>query len=99
MFDIIKVSHHGSAHSTSTELLANADSGCFFFTGGTRKAPSLQALSRIILMPLPYGLTCRELRYNHENESLVRLSEISDTLKEKLHFLIEKDKNEYELFY
>lgn len=37
-------------------------------------------------MPLPYGLTCRELRYNHENESLVRLSEISDTLKEKLHF-------------
>ena len=48
LFDIIKVSHHGSAHSTSTELLANADSGCFFFTGGTRKAPSLQALSRII---------------------------------------------------
>ena len=99
LFDIIKVSHHGSAHSTTTELLVNDDTGCFFFTGGTRKAPSLQALSRIILMPLPYGLTCRELRYNHENESLVRLSEISDTLKEKLHFLIEKDKNEYELFY
>lgn len=99
LFDAIKVSHHGSAHSTSTELLANADSRYFFFTGGTRKAPSLQALSRIILMPLSCGLACRELRYNHENESLVRLNEISDTIKEKLHFLIEKGKNEYELFY
>lgn len=67
VFDLIKVSHHGSAHSMSQDLINAADSELYFFTGGSKKAPSIQTLGRIITPKLPNGISCREIRYNRTN--------------------------------
>ena len=40
LFDAIKISHHGSAHSTSKELVSVADSERYFVTGGASARPS-----------------------------------------------------------
>ena len=64
LFDLVKVSHHGSAHGTSLELMEKIDSEHFFLTGGSKRAPSLEALSRILLKPLSNGVKHREIMYN-----------------------------------
>ena len=97
-FDIIKVSHHGSAHSTTLDLMNYVDSERFFLTGGTVKAPSLEALSRILLAPLTNGITQREIRYNRENVNIQSLASIDADIKIKYNFTI-SDNNEYELSY
>lgn len=97
-FDLIKVSHHGSAHSTTLDLMNYVDSERFFLTGGTAKAPSLEALSRILLAPLTNGITQREIRYNRENVNILSLASIDDEIKQKYNFTI-NDNNEYELSY
>lgn len=97
VFDLIKVSHHGSSHSTSEELMKVADSGMYFFTGGSNKAPSKQTLGRIITADLPSGLLCREIRYNRPNEVLKALAGFSDEEKDKLNFKIKENDNCYEV--
>lgn len=94
LFDAIKVSHHGSAHSTSKEQMNTADSEHYFITGGARTRPSYQALSRIITAPLSEGISHREIRYNRVNDILECLAK-EGVLKEKFHFTISSD-NEYE---
>lgn len=96
LFDAIKVSHHGSAHSTSKELVNIADSEHYFVTGGASARPSYPALARIITAPLPEGLSHREIRYNRENDILNNLAS-NDSLKEKLHYSIIANANEYEV--
>lgn len=96
LFDAIKVSHHGSAHSTSKELVNIADSEHYFVTGGASIRPSYPALARIITAPLPEGLSHREIRYNRENDILNNLAS-NDSLKEKLHYSIIANANEYEV--
>lgn len=96
LYDLVKVSHHGSAHGTSLELMEKIDSEHFFLTGGSKRAPSLETLARIIMKPLPNGVGIREIMYNQENEILEKLSSIENTIKEKYHFSVEKI-NEYEL--
>ncbi len=99
VFDLIKVSHHGSAHSTAWELMSVADSERFFFTGGAEKRPSLQALGRIITSPLPNGVTYRDIRYNRPNEILNKLVALSDNEKNSLHVRVNYNENNYEVSY
>lgn len=96
VFDAIKVSHHGSAHSTIREQFKVADSELYFVTGGVKVRPSFQALSRIVTAPMSGNINHREIRYNRQNEILQTLNE-AEELKEKFHYSIEANKNEYEL--
>lgn len=98
LFDAIKISHHGSAHSTSKELVSIADSERYFVTGGANARPSYQALSRIIIAPLPEDLSHREIGYNRENDILKSLAS-NESLKDKLHYSITANANEYEVSY
>lgn len=98
LFDAIKISHHGSAHSTSRELVSIADSERYFVTGGANTRPSYQALSRIIIAPLPEDLSHREIRYNRENDILKSLAS-NESLKDKLHYSVTANANEYEVSY
>lgn len=99
LFDVIKVSHHGSTHSTSKELVCVADSEHYFLTGGGASIrPSYQALARIISAPLPQGISKREIRHNRENAVLKNLA-CNESLKEKLHYSIIANDNEYEISY
>lgn len=96
VFDAIKVSHHGSAHSTIKEQFKVSDSELYFVTGGAKVRPSFQALSRIVTAPMSGNINHREIRYNRQNEILHTLDEAKE-LKEKFHYSIEANKNEYEL--
>lgn len=98
VFDIIKVAHHGSAHSVSKEQMNVADSCRYFVTGGSNSRPSYQALSRIITASLPPNISYREIRFNRENAILNDFAN-NETLKEKYHFAIVSDTNEYEISY
>lgn len=97
VFDLIKVSHHGSAHSTSLDLMKVADSELYFFTGGSKKAPSIQTLGRIITTKLPKGISCREIRYNRPNDLLKELVSLPEEAKNKLNFRIKENDNCYEV--
>jgi argininosuccinate lyase len=98
LFDAIKVSHHGSAHSTSKELVRIADSEHYFVTGGASARPSYQALARIVMAPLKKGMPYREIRYNRGNDVLNSLDN-QESLKKKFHYSIVGNKNEYEVSY
>lgn len=98
IFDIIKVAHHGSAHSVSKEQMDVADSCRYFITGGSNYRPSYQALSRIVTAPLHANISYREIRFNRGNVVLKDFAN-KKTLKEKYHFTIISDANEYEIFY
>lgn len=98
VFDAIKVSHHGSAHSTIKEQLKVVDSELYFVTGGSKLRPSFQAISRIVTAPLSGKISHREIRYNRQNKILDSLNS-ADGLKEKFHYSIEANNNEYELSY
>ena len=99
IFDLIKVSHHGSAHSTAWELMKVADSGIFFFTGGSKARPSLQTLGRIITRPLPDGVAYRDIRYNRPNEILNKLNALSADAKNSLNVKVSYNENYYEVSY
>lgn len=96
VLDAIKVSHHGSAHSTIKEQFKVADSKLYFVTGGAKTRPSFQALSRIVTAPMSENINHREIRYNRQNEILQTLDKAAD-LMEKYHYSIVANKNEYEL--
>lgn len=98
LFDAIKVSHHGSAHSISKELVSIADSEHYFVTGGASARPSYQALARILMAPLTKGMPYREIRYNRGNDVLNSLDN-QESLKKKFHYSIVGNKNEYEVSY
>lgn len=98
IFDIIKVAHHGSAHSVSKEQMNVADSSRYFVTGGSSNRPSYQALSRIITASLPTNISYREIRFNRKNAILKDFAN-NKTLKDKYHYAIISDTNEYEISY
>lgn len=98
LFDAIKVSHHGSAHSTSKELMSVANSEHYFITGGANARPSYQALARIIMAPLCEGISHREIRYNRGNDVLKTLDN-QESLKRKYQYSIIGNANEYEVSY
>lgn len=72
LFDAIKVSHHGSSHNTSPELLATVDAPCFLIsTDGSRHGhPSFEVLAEIVDRPAPFE---RRLIFNYETAASTRL--------------------------
>jgi hypothetical protein len=72
IFDAIKVSHHGSLHNTSVELLSVADSPCFLISSdGTRHGhPDFEVLAEIVDRPAPFK---RHLFFNYETAASKRL--------------------------
>lgn len=72
LFDAIKVSHHGSRHNTSPELLATVDSPCFLIsTDGCRHGhPDFEVLAEIVDRPAPFE---RRLIFNYETAAYARL--------------------------
>ena len=72
LFDVIKVSHHGSYHNTSPELLATVDAPCFLIsTDGTRHGhPDFEVLAEIVDRHAPFE---RRLIFNYETAGSVRL--------------------------
>jgi hypothetical protein len=72
LFDAVKVSHHGSFHNTSPELLATIDAPCFLIsTDGTRHGhPDFEVLAEIVDRPAPFE---RRLIFNYETAGSLRL--------------------------
>lgn len=72
LFDAIKVSHHGSLHNTSVELLALVDAPCFLIsTNGTQHGhPDFAVLAAIVDRPAPFE---RKIYFNYETAASRRL--------------------------
>lgn len=72
LFDAIKVSHHGSCHNTSPDLLATVDAPCFLIsTDGSRHGhPDFEVLAEIVDRPAPFE---RRLIFNYETVGAARL--------------------------
>ena len=85
LFDIVKVSHHGSAENTSKELISILDSQYFFFTGKTSIAPSINTIARIVTAPLTEGILSRKLNFNRASVDINLLSRNIE-LQEEFNF-------------
>lgn len=72
IFDAIKVSHHGSLHNTSVELLLIADSPCFLISsdGSRHGHPDFEVLAEIVDRPAPFK---RHLFFNYETAASKQL--------------------------
>ncbi|WP_415302015.1 AVAST type 1 anti-phage system MBL fold metallo-hydrolase Avs1a [Alcaligenes sp. SJTW-7] len=72
IFDAIKVSHHGSLHNTSVELLSIADSPCFLISsdGSRHGHPDFEVLTEIVDRPAPFK---RQLFFNYETAASRKL--------------------------
>jgi beta-lactamase superfamily II metal-dependent hydrolase len=72
IFDAIKVSHHGSLHNTSVDLLSVADSPCFLISsdGSRHGHPDFEVLAEIVDRPAPFK---RHLFFNYETAASKRL--------------------------
>lgn len=91
VYDAIKVSHHGSKHSTCRKLLDLIDSQSYIITGGNRERPSIETIARIILPELSDGVTERTLFFNRSNEITSKLmNKEHEALRTKLNFKLEK---------
>lgn len=73
VFDAIKLSHHGSLHNTSVELLSLVDSECFLVSsdGSRHGHPDFEVLAEIVDRPAPFE---RQLYFNYETEASKRLA-------------------------
>lgn len=72
LFDVIKVSHHGSLHNTSMELLRVADAPWFLIsTDGVRHThPDFEVLAEIVDRPASF---VRHLFFNYETPACSQL--------------------------
>ncbi len=94
----IKVSHHGSKHSTSNGLMNRVDSGHFFFTGGNLSdKPSLEAIIKIVKRD---NTRERTLHFNNTVNKYVKAltSELGTAMREQYHIII-AESNEYQFEY
>ena len=85
-FEAIKVSHHGSKHSTTLKLMRRVDSRHYFFTGGNLKdKPSLEAIIKIVGKG---DNQRRVLHFNNTENIIVKtlLSKQGATVREKYNF-------------
>ncbi|MDO8767129.1 MAG: AVAST type 1 anti-phage system MBL fold metallo-hydrolase Avs1a [Burkholderiaceae bacterium] len=92
IFDAIKVSHHGSFHNTSVDLLSVADSPCFLISSdGTRHGhPDFEVLAEIVDRPAPFK---RHLFFNYETAASKQL--LSHTSKSGTAFSVHVAKNDW----
>lgn len=72
LFDAIKISHHGSNHNTSVELLAMVDAPCFLIsTDGSRHGhPDFEVLAEIVDRPADFE---RRIYFNYETAASQQL--------------------------
>lgn len=72
MFDAIKVSHHGSIHNTSVELLSLIDAPVFLVSsnGSTHHHPDFEVLAEIVDRPATFA---RNIYFNYETPASTRL--------------------------
>ncbi|ARL22925.1 AVAST type 1 anti-phage system MBL fold metallo-hydrolase Avs1a [Burkholderia pseudomallei] len=92
LFDAIKVSHHGSLHNTSVDLLSFADSPCFLISSdGTRHGhPDFEVLAEIVDRPAPFK---RHLFFNYETAASKQLE--SHTSKSGTAFSVHVAENDW----
>ena len=96
--ELVKVSHHGSKHSISVEMMDKVKSYHYFFTGGNLSdKPSLEALIKIVNRG---NELTRTLHFNNTDNVVVKklLSKDGEAFQKQYHFVI-ADKNEYEFEY
>ena len=94
----IKVSHHGSKHSTSKELMEVIDSFDYFITGGSvGDKPSMETLVKIVDRG---DNKVRTIHYNYDRNILMKdmASDESVELRQKYNFQIDTN-NELEFEY
>lgn len=72
LFDAIKLSHHGSVHNTSVELLSLIDSPCFLISsdGSRHSHPDFEVLAEIVDRPAPFT---RRVFFNYETPASTKL--------------------------
>ena len=92
IFDAIKVSHHGSLHNTSVELLSIADSPCFLISsdGSRHGHPDFEVLAEIVDRPAPFK---RQLFFNYETAASKQLR--SHTSKSGTAFSVHVAENDW----
>ncbi len=92
IFDAIKVSHHGSLHNTSMELLSIADSPCFLISsdGSRHGHPDFAVLAEIVDRPAPFK---RHLFFNYETAASRQLE--SHTSKSGTAFSVHVAENDW----
>lgn len=94
----VKVSHHGSKHSTSISQMKVIDSADFFITGGNvSDKPSLEMLSKIVDRA---DERQRTLHFNYDRNQLMKDigSQAFSIMRERYHFNITSN-NELEFEY
>lgn len=71
-FDAIKVSHHGSIHNTSVDLLSVIDAPVFLVSsnGSAHNHPDFEVLAEIVDRPAMFG---RTIYFNYETPASTRL--------------------------
>ena len=97
-YEAIKVSHHGSKHSTSIELMRIADSMHYFMTGGNKTdKPSIEAIIKIVKRE---DDCMRTLHWNYKKNDLMKKlsTEECGPMREQYHFELSEN-NEYEFEY
>lgn len=72
MFDVIKVSHHGSIHNTSVGLLSFIDAPVFLVSsnGSAHNHPDFEVLAEIVDRPATFE---RTIYFNYETPASTRL--------------------------
>ncbi|MDP3799787.1 MAG: AVAST type 1 anti-phage system MBL fold metallo-hydrolase Avs1a [Polaromonas sp.] len=92
IFDAIKVSHHGSLHNTSVELLSIADSPCFLISsdGSRHGHPDFEVLAEIVDRPASFK---RHLYFNYGTAASKQLE--SHTSKSGTAFSVHVAKNDW----
>lgn len=72
MFDAIKVSHHGSIHNTSVDLLSLIDAPVFLVSsnGSAHNHPDFEVLAEIVDRPATFE---RTIYFNYETSASTRL--------------------------
>lgn len=72
IFDAIKVSHHGSRHNSSVDLLQRVDAPCFLVSsdGSRHRHPDFEVLAEIVDRPADFT---RQIHFNYDTPAARRL--------------------------
>ncbi|WP_349655683.1 AVAST type 1 anti-phage system MBL fold metallo-hydrolase Avs1a [Xanthomonas sp. 10-10] len=74
VFDAIKISHHGSRHNSSVELLQRVDAPCFLISsdGSRHGHPDFEVLAEIVDRPAAFE---RQIHLNYDTPAARKLSQ------------------------
>lgn len=93
VYDVIKISHHGSAFNTSVNLCLIVDSSHFFVAGGNKNdKPSASALAKILCRSTSDGIDSITLHFPNAENAVIKWlqSEDAKDLREKYKFNLEE---------